>query len=361
MGDWLTIIIVLLILGILLDGWRRMRRAHRESLKVSPALRKGRATSGSEQSQGFGSASTQDYTTELPNGGARVAYREQMAARRANSDSDAGTTEEEASEEPVREDSASELKTPSNLGRREGQIPEQVALNLDESVPILMETTDDESAPDEATDQGRIEPTLGEAADSTQKRNAKSPKPSRSKTPSGDSPGTKTGSGQTAKSGTGSSSSAGQDIKPPEEVLIVNLMAPSGQAFRGDALLDALLQGGLRFGDMNIFHRYEKSNGGGAILFSLANMVKPGTFDLDQMDDFTTPGVSLFMTLPLEASEFTNTQVFDLMLDTAQTLAEELGGELKDENRSVMTRQTMEHCRQRIHEFERKQLFRSDT
>ncbi|MEC7377990.1 MAG: cell division protein ZipA, partial [Pseudomonadota bacterium] len=32
-----------------------------------------------------------------------------------------------------------------------------------------------------------------------------------------------------------------------------------------------------------------------------------------------------------------------------------LGGDLKDERRSVMTPQTIEHCRQRIREFERKQ------
>jgi len=31
-----------------------------------------------------------------------------------------------------------------------------------------------------------------------------------------------------------------------------------------------------------------------------------------------------------------------------------LGGELRDEHRSVMTSQTIEHCRQRIREFERK-------
>ena len=350
MGDWLTIIIVLLILGILLDGWRRMRRAHRESLKVSPTLRKGRGTSSPE--------ATADYSAELPNGGARVAYREQMAARRAaaqvHTDPDPEVTTEATSDDPLNEPSGddpdSEPDIPSNPSRREGQIPEQVALNLDESVPILMETTEDESGPDEATGQGRIEPTLGEAAEPPQKQSAKSPKPDRSKTGSGNSPDPKAGS---------VASDPVHEPNPPEEVLIINIMAPGGEAFRGDALLDALLRGGLRFGDMNIFHRYQKPGGGGAILFSLANMVKPGTFDLDQMDDFTTPGVSLFMTLPLEASDSTNTQVFDLMLETAQTLAQELGGELKDENRSVMTRQTMEHCRQRIHEFERKQLFRS--
>lgn len=31
-----------------------------------------------------------------------------------------------------------------------------------------------------------------------------------------------------------------------------------------------------------------------------------------------------------------------------------MGGELKDENRSVMTAQTIEFARQRVHEFERR-------
>ena len=51
-------------------------------------------------------------------------------------------------------------------------------------------------------------------------------------------------------------------------------------------------------------------------------------------------------------------QSFDLMADTARAIAETLGGELKDEQRSVMTRQTLEHCKQRIRDFERTRLFR---
>ena len=46
------------------------------------------------------------------------------------------------------------------------------------------------------------------------------------------------------------------------------------------------------------------------------------------------------------------------MADTARAIAETLNGELKDEQRSVMTRQTLEHCRQRIRDFERTRLFR---
>jgi cell division protein ZipA len=142
----------------------------------------------------------------------------------------------------------------------------------------------------------------------------------------------------------------------PEEVLIINVMAHEGQRFAGDALLDVVLRCGMRYGNMNIFHRHSDAQGDGAVLFSMANMVKPGTFDLDAMDEFTTPGISLFMTLPLNVES--SIQAFETMLDSARRIAEALGGELKDENRSVMTRQTMEHCRQRIRDFERKQLSR---
>lgn len=140
----------------------------------------------------------------------------------------------------------------------------------------------------------------------------------------------------------------------PDEVLVINIMAPAEQLIDGSQLLDAVLQCGMRYGDMDIFHRYSDIKGEGALLFSMVNMVKPGVFDLDTMDDFSTPGVCLFMTLPLNADSM---QSFELMVSTAQTIAEYVGGELKDENRSAMTRQTLEHCRQRILDFERRRLF----
>ena len=44
------------------------------------------------------------------------------------------------------------------------------------------------------------------------------------------------------------------------------------------------------------------------------------------------------------------------MEESAKQLALDLGGELKDEHYSVMTQQTLEHCRQRIRDYERKRL-----
>jgi cell division protein ZipA len=87
----------------------------------------------------------------------------------------------------------------------------------------------------------------------------------------------------------------------------------------------------------------------------MANMVKPGSFDMAAMDSFNTPGVSLFMQLPGSPDRMKR---LDLMIDTAQALKEALDAELKDEDRSVLTRQTIEHCRQRVRDFELRQLSR---
>ena len=47
---------------------------------------------------------------------------------------------------------------------------------------------------------------------------------------------------------------------------------------------------------------------------------------------------------------------FDSMLETAQCVADNLEGDLLDESRSVATKQTVEHIRQRIRDLERRLL-----
>ncbi len=144
-----------------------------------------------------------------------------------------------------------------------------------------------------------------------------------------------------------------RDQSPVEEVLVINVLARDAGGFRGPALLQNILESGLRFGEMDIFHRHESMAGNGEVLFSMANAVKPGTFDLDDIDHFTTPAVSFFLGLPGPRHP---KQAFDVMVAAARKLASELNGELKDDQRSVFTAQTIEHYRQRIVEFERRQM-----
>lgn len=137
----------------------------------------------------------------------------------------------------------------------------------------------------------------------------------------------------------------------PDDVIVINVMARKGERFDGRILMDVLLDCDMRFGDMEIFHRHEQADGEGAVLFSMVNMIKPGSFSLSDISSFETPGVSLFLTLPMRADAM---NAFSTMAATAHELQKALGAELKDENRSVMTLQTLEHCRERICEHQRK-------
>ena len=140
------------------------------------------------------------------------------------------------------------------------------------------------------------------------------------------------------------------------QVFMLNVVARSPQGFKGEDILHILLACDLRFGDMSFFHRHEFEAGRGAIQFSVANMMQPGVFDLDAMDDFRTPGLVFFVTLPGPGDMI---KAFDYMLETAQAVARNLDGDVLDESRSVITRQTLEHARQRIRDLERRLLARA--
>ena len=141
----------------------------------------------------------------------------------------------------------------------------------------------------------------------------------------------------------------------PSEVLILYVLLPEGREIKGQDLLPLLLTLGFKFGEMDIFHRHQDSAGSGEVLFSLANMFNPGTFDIEQMDKITTRGISLFMTLPGPGEPLQN---FNLMNNAAKKIAEEFGGQVLDGQRSVLTVQTVRHYVEKIREFQRQQLIR---
>lgn len=134
-----------------------------------------------------------------------------------------------------------------------------------------------------------------------------------------------------------------------QELIVINVVAPRGQQFEGPSLVEGLRARGLRYGEMNIFHRVDPMTR--AVQYSVANVLEPGTFDMADIENFRSPGVCFFMQLPGPESPL---EAFEDMLKAARNLALQLGGELKDEQRSVMTGQTVEHYRQRIADFRRR-------
>lgn len=430
---WLTIIIVILLIGgIIFDGVRRMRKARYDSLqmKLKPTKLKQEVDDDSEDRE-------KDYGSEFPNGGARVsnrgidserikevrnkynfggdmsAWREKVVekiaehtgklhaqddeqsiadriepsfeadpllddishredraygAESAHSSIDEGAveydTEDHLHDGSDGDDHDTDASHAELVGQEATEAPVQVNLNLDESVPMLMDTFDEKDSK-----EGK------QATEEKSTRKHTKPEKERHKDRSIDEPITKkslnpftkpnSASSTHDNSGAGAShrkkepvvSRADRTNKPkvsiPEEVLVIHVRASQDNVFHGSDLLELILAHGLRFGAMDIFHRHSSDDGEGPILFSLSNMVKPGVFDLHTFEDLSTVGVSLFLALPVEADSYI--EAFDAMLDTAKDIAGKLGGELKDENRSVLTRQTIEHYRERIRDFSRRE------
>lgn len=135
-----------------------------------------------------------------------------------------------------------------------------------------------------------------------------------------------------------------------EELVVLNVIAKSA-AFHGGDVLELFLRNGIKFGDMNIFHRIDPVSK--ASQYSIASLTEPGYFDLRTMDTMQIKGLCLFMQLPGPGQP---TKVFTDMLTVADKLARQLDAEVCDEQFNRLTRQSTEHYRQRVAEFTRRQM-----
>jgi len=154
---------------------------------------------------------------------------------------------------------------------------------------------------------------------------------------------------------TESAADGGSTQSAQTDVLVLNIKANSENPIGGAALLPMLLTLGFKFGEHDIFHRHVNTNGKGPILFSLTNLFKPGVFDIDNMETFSTQGLSLFMMLPIEGEA---QQVFNMMHNAARKIAEEFGCKILDGNRVVLSKQSLQQYSERIRDFERRRLSR---
>ncbi|MGQ4275556.1 cell division protein ZipA [Pseudidiomarina sp. E22-M8] len=138
----------------------------------------------------------------------------------------------------------------------------------------------------------------------------------------------------------------------PDLVIALHVMGN----ITGPVLLQQMTELGFKYGEFDIFHRHVDTAGQGPVLFSLANMFNPGTFDIDAMDQFETRGVALFLALPIKSN---SAKAFTMMQNAADKLAAAVeGGQVLDENRNPLTRQAVQHIHQSIREYERKRLIR---
>lgn len=136
-----------------------------------------------------------------------------------------------------------------------------------------------------------------------------------------------------------------------DTIVTLYVVAHEGEIFHGSDIVVAAEKAGLRFGAMHIFHRLVDARSDAMPVFSMANMVKPGNFDMGGIAELTTPGVTFFITLP---GPLPALDAWEAMLPTAQRIAELLDGELLDEDRNTLGRQRIAGLREELRAWDRR-------
>jgi cell division protein ZipA len=135
----------------------------------------------------------------------------------------------------------------------------------------------------------------------------------------------------------------------PEDFIILHIEMPEGLSMAGSRLLPSVLSLGFKYSEEGFFNRHVEPSGNGPVLFRLVNMFNPGTFDIDNMEQFSTAGVSLFMTLPCEGDD--GLAAFNMLHGAAKKLADEFGATVLDSQREPLTVNTVRAYVEKVREY----------
>jgi cell division protein ZipA len=141
-----------------------------------------------------------------------------------------------------------------------------------------------------------------------------------------------------------------RDREDFDKIVTLYVAARSEQVLRGPDIVVAAEKAGLSYGYMNIFHRLVDGRADSAPIFSVANIKKPGSFEMAEIQALETPAIAFFLTLPAPIAAL---DAWEKLLPTAQRMAELLDGVVLDESRNALGRQRIAHIRDDLRAYDR--------
>ncbi|GAB3351771.1 cell division protein ZipA [Lysobacter tyrosinilyticus] len=135
-----------------------------------------------------------------------------------------------------------------------------------------------------------------------------------------------------------------------EKIVTLYLAARAGAKLHGPDIVVAAEKAGLVYGHMGVFHRLIDNHPQRGPVFSVANIMKPGSFDMANIQAMETPAIAFFLTLPAPVAAL---DAWETMLPTAQRMAELLDGVVLDESRNALGRQRIAHIRDELRAYDR--------
>ncbi|KAF1688009.1 cell division protein ZipA [Pseudoxanthomonas broegbernensis] len=135
-----------------------------------------------------------------------------------------------------------------------------------------------------------------------------------------------------------------------DKIVSLYVAARAGNTLRGEDIVVAAEKTGMVFGHMNVFHRLLEAHPERGPVFSMASIIKPGSFDMATIRDLETPAIAFFLTLPAPAPAL---DAWEKMLPTVQRMAELLDGVVLDDSRNALGRQRIAHIRDELRAYDR--------
>lgn len=138
------------------------------------------------------------------------------------------------------------------------------------------------------------------------------------------------------------------DLANAETYLVLNVYPDQSQrVLSGEKTLKVLLKYGLRYGEMQCFHRYNDDDN--TLLFSVLQVTEsyPIGFDLETLSTEEVKGLSFFLALPHKDVQ----NAFDTMDSISRLVAREIQGVVYDQNNQEFTQQLREYWRHQAIDF----------
>jgi cell division protein ZipA len=135
-----------------------------------------------------------------------------------------------------------------------------------------------------------------------------------------------------------------------DKIVTLYIAARAGEKLRGPDIIVAAEKAGLVYGHMNVFHRLVEGHPERGPVFSMANIMKPGSFDMATIQSMETPAIAFFLTLPAPVPAL---DAWETMLPTAKRISELLDGVVLDESRNALGRQRIAHLRDELRAYDR--------
>lgn len=135
-----------------------------------------------------------------------------------------------------------------------------------------------------------------------------------------------------------------------DKIVSLYVAARAGETLRGEDIVVAAEKTGLVFGHMNVFHRLVEGHPERGPIFSMASIMKPGSFEMATIRDMETPAIAFFLTLP---APLTALDAWEKMLPTVQRMGELLDAVVLDDSRNALGRQRIAHIRDDLRAYDR--------